>query len=450
MQVAEVQRKISYDDKVLRDTLSAYQEFDKDYWSFRGNAAREHAHAYFQYPAMMVPQMQGDLLRAALNASPASTQVLDPFVGSGTALTESMMLGLDFSGFDINPLAVLLCRAKTIPFYVEALKGKFCDLLRSANKSRSNRISAKFPGWQKWFRRDVAIALSRIRFAIQEESSLWARQFFWIAMAETVRLSSNSRTSTFKLHKRPEDEQGRLISPLDIFATIAQRNLNNLSVAKCKLQERGFLQNGRYKGNVEIYLADSARDNGCLRKKADLLITSPPYGDNATTIPYGQHSYLPLQWVDLKDIDVNIDPDFLRTTHEIDRRSLGGIRRVMATEQCELRDKSASFTAALDAVRDQPKDRIMRISAFCRDLDRTIDPILAKLEVGAYMIWIVGNRSIGGRALPLDRILTELLLIRGAVAIGQFSRRIPTKRMAIRNDVAETMGREAILVFRKA
>ena len=437
-------------DQVLRDALSAYQELDNDYWSFRGNAAREHAHAYFQYPAMMVPQMQGDLLQAALCASPNAKRVLDPFVGSGTALTEAMMLGLDFSGFDINPLAVLLCRAKTIPFYQESLQQKLTDVLRHARSNRSCTIGSKFPGWQKWFRRDVAISLSRIRLAITEETSLWARRFFWIAMAETVRVSSNSRTSTFKLHKRPDEQMHRLISPMDTFATIAQRNVGNLCVAKKKMHERGHLQKSKYRGDVRIYLADSTISTECIETKADMLITSPPYGDNATTIPYGQHSYLPLQWVDLDDIDPAIDHDLLRTTHEIDRRSLGGIRRILPQETQELCDKSQSFTSATKAMRDQPRDRSARITAFCRDLDHTLDPILARLKPGAYMIWIVGNRRVGGRALPLDRILTELLVSRGAVTIGQFSRMIPTKRMAIRNDVAETMGRESILVLRRA
>ena len=60
----------------------------------------------------------------------------------------------------------------------------------------------------------------------------------------------------------------------------------------------------------------------------DVVVTSPPYGNNATTVPYGQYSYLPLQWIDLADIGDDVNAEFLRTTHEIDRRSLGGSRRV--------------------------------------------------------------------------------------------------------------------------
>lgn len=50
-------------DSALKKRLMSYARDDRDYWSFRGKAVREHAHAYLQYPAMMVPQMQGELIK---------------------------------------------------------------------------------------------------------------------------------------------------------------------------------------------------------------------------------------------------------------------------------------------------------------------------------------------------------------------------------------------------
>jgi hypothetical protein len=399
---------------------------------------------------MMVPQMQGDLLRAVLMAAPDTRHVFDPFVGSGTALTEAMMLGLDFSGCDINPLAVLLCRAKVIPFFDSALRDKLTELVERARADRSCVIEAKFPNWQKWFRRDVAIALSRIQRSIRLEHALWARRFFWIALAETVRVSSNSRTSTFKLHIRPLEEQlDRDIAPIDMFAELAERNLRNLESAKARMSERGHLHHSRYRGTVNIHLASATQQNDHIDPKADLLITSPPYGDNTTTIPYGQHSFLPLQWTTLDDVGDDVDHDCLKTTHEIDYRSLGGSRRLKAKDQSDLCARSKSFAGALRKLKPEPRDRALRVTAFCRDLDRTLDPTLGKLKKGAYMIWIVGNRKVGGLSLPLDSILTECLESRNAISVGRISRAIPSKRMAVRNDIADTMGRETILVLRK-
>lgn len=41
----------------------------------------------------------------------------DPFVGSGTVLTETMLKGLRFWGTDINPLSILSSMVKKGPFF---------------------------------------------------------------------------------------------------------------------------------------------------------------------------------------------------------------------------------------------------------------------------------------------------------------------------------------------
>ena len=66
------------------------------------------------------------------------------------------------------------------------------------------------------------------------------------------------------------------------------------------------------------------------------------------------------------------------------------------------------------------------------------------------MIWTVGNRRVGGDPVPTDRILEELMDARGARLVTRLERKIPNKRMATRNSIANTMRGEAILVFKKA
>ena len=82
-------------DLLLKTRLEQYVQRDPEYWSFRGNSKRERGHDYFQYPGMMVSQMLGTLLDEILRAHPGTRRVYDPFVGSGTTLTEAMLRGLD-------------------------------------------------------------------------------------------------------------------------------------------------------------------------------------------------------------------------------------------------------------------------------------------------------------------------------------------------------------------
>ena len=65
--------------------------------------------------------MQRDLTALLLEeAKPARGPVFDPFVGSGTVLSAGMALGRDVVGWDVNPLAILICKVKAGPFHLAA------------------------------------------------------------------------------------------------------------------------------------------------------------------------------------------------------------------------------------------------------------------------------------------------------------------------------------------
>ena len=89
-------------------------------------------------------------------------------------------------------------------------------------------------------------------------------------------------------------------------------------------------------------------------------------------MPYGQYSYLPLQWVDLHDIDESADARCLRTTHEIDANSLGGMRKNAIQGVAHLLEVSPSLKQTLIRLEELPADRGNRVAAFCRDLDNSI------------------------------------------------------------------------------
>ena len=436
-------------DMLLCQHLEGLASADKDYWSFKGNSCREHGHGLFQYPAMMVPQVARAILEQACSVHPNIERAGDPFSGSGTIMTESMMRGLAFWGIDINPLAILVCRVKSGPFFAEMLAQKTKELLSRINADNLSVIEAHFPNRDKWFKKEIQISLSKIHRAIHQEEALWARRFFWVALAETVRMTSNSRTSTFKLHiRKPEEIEGRDCQPVNVFKKLLDRNLQHFGDQANRLLTSDHLVDGYYKRNLSISLGD-VRDIK-EQTQCDIIITSPPYGDNATTVPYGQYSYLPLQWIDMKDIDADIDEDYLASTHEIDTRSLGGSKRVKKEETTSLCDRSPVFAQYVKALCNQPRDRALRVTAFFRDLDACLDPILKALRPNGLMVWTLGNRKVGGKRVPLDKILEELLSVHNARLLCKLTRRISSKRMAPKNNVADTISRETILVMRKA
>ncbi len=431
--------------------FSSLSSKNQEYWAFRKKAKREYSHALFQYPAMMVPQVQREFINTIQKIQPDLKWIYDPFVGSGTILTETMLSGLSFYGNDINPLAILLCKVKKGPFLVKKFVQDFAIILKLIIQDSYERVDINFTGLDKWFFNDVAISLSKIRRAIKELTLIHSRRFFWICLAETVKMTCNSRTTTYKLHIRPADElSNRKLDVFQIFKEIVERNLKNFRSQYIELKKRDLLKNGCYIKDIIIDLNDTSLDKARNHDSFDFLITSPPYGDNKTTIPYGQYSYLPLQWIDLEDIDRKADGKWLESTYGIDSLSLGGHKKNILQEKEKLEKKSVSLQKILFALKDQPIDRITRTLAFCKDLDNCLDPILNSLKTGSYMVWTLGNRCVGGKTIPLDKILYDFLLYRkGIKYIETIYRKIPSKRMAIKNNYAKTILKETILIMQK-
>ena len=142
-----------------------------------------------------------------------------------------------------------------------------------------------------------------------------------------IRIVSNSRDCTYKLHiKEKKDIDAYAVDAVDLFKTTLQYNIAKYNEFYSELQKRGHLKKdgSAYKGQVKIVLSDSIAYLNHSKQKYSLVFTSPPYGDNHTTVSYGQYSIMPLRWINCHDIDEAVDETQLATLYEIDNQSLGG------------------------------------------------------------------------------------------------------------------------------
>ena len=331
------------------------------------------------------------------------------------------------------------------------------NTITTVKTDKSKEISISFPNMSKWFSTNISVSLSKLHRAIKAIEDIRIRRIFWAILAETVRLTSNDRTTTYKLHVRPKEEiNQREVSPISIFSKLANESVADLINFKNSLLLDGYIHSNKYNGHVKVNLGNSIETRLTPQsigvKKFDLLVTSPPYGDNATTITYGQYSYLPLRWIDLSDIDPMADENYIRTTQEIDRRSLGGhISTKLEDYIDDIREQSNNLSNVFDRFSStgQPIDRAARVASFYRDFIRALDLILFSMADNAYLVWTIGNRRVGGLEILNDKILIELLNKRNCLLVNDINRTIHFKRMPYKNSISKTMGSEEILVFRK-
>lgn len=440
-------------DAALRRGIDRLTQKDAAFWDFKGAGRENFDRAPFQYPAMMVPALQRELAKLVVELQPEVGTIADPFLGSGTVLCEAMLLGKEFIGQDINPLALLISKLRYLSLDIEELSAALARCVKKAESDGSAAYAVRFTNQSKWFTKGANIGLSRIRSAICKETNLSARIFLWVSLADAIRMNSNSRTSTYKLHIRPQSECTFTTDDvLDSFKTIATRNLSIISEFRLALLGKGRLAHDRYSHSVRLALGDSTAGLPLGKKKIDMVMTSPPYGDNKTTVPYGQAAWLPLQWISHSDIDAAEEiRRLVASTHQIDTRSLGGrsSARLLDIKCEELRSVSASFETTANALKKFPKDGLMRFTGFVYDLRKVIERVATSCTLNSYQLWTLGHRRIRNVECPLTEIISELFAHYGVTYVHQIERTIPSKRMAHRNSIASTMGSETILILRK-
>lgn len=446
---------LSANDQVLVGHIRQASNDNLDQWSAAKLDRRKGTHSLFQYPGRMVPQVQQALIQAIKNTQPTLQSVLDPYMGSATSLVAGMSQGLHCYGQDINPLAILIAHVKTTWLAPALLEESIKQTLAYVAADTRSDIDVYFPGLMKWFRSDVATMLSKIRRAIQKEPSLAIRRVLWLTLAETIRLTSNDRTSTYKLHARPAQEiQDRVLDVEGVFREQAARNVDDIQQFHQELAALGHANTTSYHHTIAIDLLDSMEHIIPAHDPLgfDLLVTSPPYGDNRTTIPYGEHAFLPLQWIDLEDIDAKVKPEWLTTTRKIDELSMGGRFHERDTTTIEaLRDASPTLCTYLTALAEDgaPTMSYRKVIAFYDDFYRSLKLISNSLRPNAYLAWTLGNRRVNKMLIRNDSILREFLENLGCLYVTELERIIHSKRMPHRNRSGNTMANEQILLLRK-
>ncbi|WP_332023960.1 hypothetical protein [Kaistella sp.] len=408
------------------------------------------ARSILNYPAVMVPSVQEPIIERLSEALDKNVSLLDPFMGASNTLVTGMKYGMNVFGQDINPLSILLSQVKTTFYQKDELIDAEQRVMSSIKSDISDVIEVSFTNINKWFTVDVQIDLSKIYRAIRKEPNLRIRKFFWVALAETIRLTSNDRTSTFKMHMRPIEEiNARQVSALKTFGSISKKNIKNFVDFISVLLEKGHIKKGKYTKNAEVVWGDT--NSGINTKRTfNLLVTSPPYGDNQTTVTYGQFSYLPLQWIPLEDIDTAIEMDYLKTAQEIDAKSLGGKVKVNIKEiQDSIFDKSKTLKKFINQFNVEERKKAEKVIRFIHELDNSIDKMLPRMRKDSFLAWTIGNRNVNKQIVRNDLILNELFESKGIELFTGLERDILSKRMPGRNNFSNMMSKEKILIYKK-
>lgn len=185
----------------------------------------------------------------------------------------------------------------------------------------------------------------------------------------------------------------------------------------------------------------------------DLVITSPPYGDNATTITYGQFSVLPLKWIPLIDISKYVSNDVIETLTKIDSDSLGGHRytvpEIVESDLYNYSDKFAELYNRLAA--DMQIEKARKVASFFLDFEKIISLLCNVVKKNKFMVFTVGNRHVNKVEIPFDELLASIASHYGFKVIYDFRRNILKNKIYSDTKAQnfKTIKKETVVVLQK-
>ena len=406
-------------------------------WDFRNSDTKEFTHCFHAYPAMMIPQ----IARRLLEKYGASAEILfDPYCGSGTSLLEANIRDINSIGTDLNPLARLIATAKTTPIDIQVLDLYLQDFhnysfgFQFNVKKEFSIIIPQFDNINFWFNESAQKKLALIKKYIDTIKPCQVRDFFLIAFSETVRESSLTKKSEFKLVRIPEEKR-ETFDP-DSFGIMISK------LARNKTGLLNLMRQKRNRSTAKIYdfnTVNSIPKNIIAPKSVDIVITSPPYGDSRTTVAYGQYSRLANQWMGIKNASA------------VDKNLMGGVSYgTCETFDCDILQK------ILNKISQQDPKRSKEVQSFFVDYGKSLTNVSKTVKNKGIICYVVGNRTVKNINIPMDAITTSFFEKNGFEHIETIIRNIPNKRMPSENSPSNvpgkkstTMKNEFIVVCRK-
>ncbi|MBF0388997.1 MAG: DNA methyltransferase, partial [Desulfamplus sp.] len=273
-----------------------------------------------------------------------------------------------------------------------------------------------------------------IKQYIDNINNIYVKQFFQVAFSETVRETSLTRNSEFKLYRVPEKQIANF-SP-DVLAIIEKKlSRNRKGLLEFIKEKKNNSISNIFSFDTKIEIPGNILNNNSV----DIVITSPPYGDSRTTVAYGQFSRLANQWLGYEDAS------------KLDNKLMGG----KASEFYNF--DNTVLNNAIEIIGQKDKKRVKDVIAFYKDYRDSINNVSKTLKSGGYVCYVVGNRSVKGVVLKTDEITKTMFEQNGFEHIETIIRNIPNKRMPSKNspsnitgELGSTMNSEYIVVMRKS
>lgn len=266
-------------DKLLQSNL----DFEK-------SGERVSRHAWHSFPAKFPPELPKYFIQ---NLTQPGENILDPMAGSCTTLLESVNLNRKAYGFEIDPLSIIIGRAKLQNIdKIEAYKtGKnILEFAKLSLLNKKNDIENTFRNrfddktiefLEYWYLKETQLELVSLITEIEKVENKNIQDFLKLVFSSIIITKSGGITLSYDLaHTRPHKVTFKNIN--SAFAEFGKKLSKITTNGYTDLPPEFVLLEGNAK---QIPL-----NSNCM----DLIVTSPPYANNA--IDYVRAHKFSLVW----------------------------------------------------------------------------------------------------------------------------------------------------------
>lgn len=391
------------DGRGQRQQLAALLQGDLNFRGENGNYASHQLHAF---AAKFPPQLPRVFIRGL--SSPGDI-VLDPMMGSGTTLVEAMLAGRRGIGLDIDPLALRLCQAKTVPLQLAGLRNVAQEVVAQAlslarKEAVEQHLAQRFDTRTKafvdyWFLPRTQHELMALVLAIESVADPSVRRFFELVFSATIITKSGGVTKARDLaHSRPHLDRDKIPrNAIEQFSLRLQKSLASMTELP------------RGSGSTPLYANATAMPlaNGVV----DLIVTSPPY---ANAIDYMRAHKFSLVWLGRSVGELSE----LRSTYI-------GSERLKDAHLASLPERPEHVISQL-AHLDGSKSRILR--KYFTEMKAVFTEMNRVLHRQAAAILVVGSSMMRGIDVETHTCLAAIAAQVGFDVVGVVPRRLDRDR----------------------
>ena len=277
--------------RITSPLISRLGELD---WDYAGDISQSSFSALHFHPGRFISQIPAALIG---RLSRQGGTILDPYCGSGTTLLEAQRLGRASIGIDINPVSILVTKAKTSTRragrIANILEGHLEKMLSSRWEMGAKTASMSFAPpssvqGEKWYHPATLGELTIIWRYIESTRGL-SRDLLLFCFSAILMPACNETRHWGYICDNTRPLTTRRVDVFSAFETAAQRLIEAYAERDRNLTDNQIVPRADIRcGDAAAVLKTIADDT------VDLVVTSPPYFG---VVDYVKAQRLSMEWM---------------------------------------------------------------------------------------------------------------------------------------------------------